>query len=196
MPYRSDRKLFEAVAAGDDRAFEAAYERFQQQARLMAWALAHRPDWIDDLVNETWCRAFKLRGSYRPETPFPVWLAGILNNVYREHCRASPTTLDHNTEQDGRVDRQTPERLAAETELLAGLNDCVSRLNAVDASIVRLRFFENKPLRYVAQEVKIAESTLRETRLPEIYRTLQRCLDKKGIRLSDLFLAQEGGELQ
>lgn len=195
MAYRSDKELFEAVAAGDDRAFEAAYDRFQRQTRLMAWALSRRADWIDDLLNETWCRAFKLRRSYRAETPFPVWLAGILRNVYREHCRTSPTTIEPEVERGGEV-RETPEQLAAEAELLAGLNECVSRLSRVDTLIVRLRFFENHPLRYVAQEVGVAESTLRESRLPEIYRTLQACLEKKGLRLSELFPAQEGGELQ
>jgi RNA polymerase sigma factor (sigma-70 family) len=196
MPYRSDKELFEAVAAGDDRAFEVAYRRYQQRARLMTWGLSRRADWIDDVLNEAWCRAFRLRRSYDPAKSFPVWLAGIIRNVYREHCRSSPTTAEAYPEAGGGVDSQTPEQIAGRAELLAALEACVGRLEEVDAAIVRLRFFEGQPLRHVAQEVRLPESTLRDVRLPAIYRTLQRCLGEKGIQFSELFSAQERGESQ
>ncbi|MBN1425589.1 sigma-70 family RNA polymerase sigma factor [Candidatus Fermentibacteria bacterium] len=200
MADRSERELFEAVLAGDDQAFEQIYDRYQQQARLMAWRVSHRPDWVDDLVSETWCRSFRLRKVYDPGRPFAVWFAGILQNVYREHCRRSQTTLDRAPDvMDGpasQVEEQTPETIAAEAELLAQLNDCVNRLDPQDARIVRMRFFDECTLRHVAQEVSIPESTLREVRLPAVFKALRRCLEKKGIRFSQLFPAQGAEEEQ
>jgi RNA polymerase sigma factor (sigma-70 family) len=196
MPYRSDKELFEAVAAGDDRAFEVAYRRFQERARLMAWVLSRRADWIDDVLNEAWCRAFRLRRSYDPGTSFPIWLAGIIRNVYREHCRASPTTAEADPDVGGGIDRQTPEQIAGRAELLAALEACIRRLDEIDAAIVRLRFFDGQSLRHVAQEVRVPEATLRDVRLPQIYRTLQRCLSEKGIQISEVFPAQERAESQ
>jgi len=196
----SERELFEAISAGDDHAFERIYDRYQQRARLMAWRISHRSDWVDDLLNEAWCRAFRLRKSYDPGRPFAVWLAGILQNVYREHCRKSPTTFDGDADAlgagEGPTDEQDPESTAAEAELLSGLNDCLSRLDPIEARIVRLRFFEEKTLRSIAKEVTIPESTIREVRLPAAYQALRRCLRRKGIPFFEISTAQDRDQMQ
>lgn len=181
----SNDDLFKAVLEGDESAFERVYARFHQRARLIAWRVSHRPDWIDDLLNEAWCRAFRTRLSYNPERPFLVWFGGILQNVYREHCRKSPTTLGAAGERTegvpGGVDLVEPETLASEAELLAALEDCTNRLTPEEVHLVRLRFFRGLPLRSVAKEVSIPESTLREHRLPAVIEKLRRCLAEKGI---------------
>ncbi len=197
MPDRSEKELLQAVPAGDDRAFERIYDRFQQRIRLMAWRVSHRADWVDDLLNETWCRAFRGRKTYNPDRPFAVWMAGILQNVYREHCRKSPTTLDSAVEvaqtAAGLIDDQSPEKIAAEAEVMEGLNECIARLDDADARIIRLRFFEDLTLRAIAKEVAIPESTIRNVRLPAAYTALRKCLDKKGIKFSEVFPAQGPG---
>lgn len=198
MTNPSDNELAEALQGGSDKAFERFYDRYQQQTRLMAWGLARRADWIDDLTNETWCRAFRLRRTYNPDRPFLLWLAGILKNVFREHCRNSPVTRD--ADDQGRppaeTDDRNPDSLVSEAELLVSLNECVANLAVGDQTIVRLRFFEEKSLRAVAQEVMIPESTLRDVRLPAILKVLRTSLARKGINLSEFFPAQDRPETQ
>jgi RNA polymerase sigma-70 factor (ECF subfamily) len=198
MNDRTEAELFERVVSGDEEAFERVYDRYHQRVRLVAWRISHRPDWVDDLLNEAWCRAFGQRMSYDPARPFVVWMAGILRNVYREECRKSPSTLDsqlgHARPADSQIDDVSPERIAAEAELLGGLNECVDRLGEEDARVIRLRFFEGKTLRQTGQEVRIPESTLRDVRIPAIFKTLRLCLESKGIRFSGIFPAQAGGD--
>ena len=195
MADRSEVELSRAIRTGDQRAFERAYDAYQQRVRLMAWRISHRPDWVDDLVNEAWCRAFRQRTTYDPDVPFPVWIGGILQNVYREHCRSSRTRSAAEGP-GGRVPGQdavvlrSPAEIAEEAEWLDGLNDCVRQLEPADAEIIRLRFFRDLPLRVVAKEVGIPESTLREVRLPAAYRALKKCLEYKKIRFSGIFPAQ------
>ncbi len=198
MADRTEAELLQAVCAGDQSAFEQLYDRYHQQVQLMAWRICHRRDWIDDVLNEAWCRAFRQRRSFDPDRSFPVWLAGILQNVYREHCRKSPLTLHPTEPGDERetAAEESPEHLAAEAEWLAALNDCVGRLKEGDAEIVRLRFFEDLPLRTVAQRLKIPESTLRDRRLPAAFEALRRCLAQKKIDISQFFPAQGGSSGQ
>lgn len=200
MPDRSEQELFQDIHRGDDTAFERVYDRYHHKARLMAWHISHRADWVDDLLNETWCRAFRLRKSYNPDRPFPHWLAGILQNVYREHCRKSPTTFDGDPDEATPVapalHAETPEALAANAELLAELNDCVALLDDRDSQIIRLRFFEGLTLRAIATEVTIPEATIREVRIPAALAAIRRCLRKKGIRDSEVFPAQGTDERQ
>lgn len=193
MADRTEAELLQAAQAGDQSAFERLYDLYHQQVQLMAWRVCHRSDWIDDILNETWCRAFRQRGSFDPARSFPVWLAGILQNVYREHCRKSPLTLRTSDQGDEReaAAEESPEHLAAEAEWLAALNDCVGRLAAGDAEIVRLRFFDDLPLRTVAERLRIPESTLRDRRLPAAFEALRRCLAKKKIDISQFFPAHD-----
>lgn len=200
MADRTEMQLFEAVRAGDDSAFERIYDLYHQRVRLTAWRISHRPDWVDELVNEAWCRAFEKRRGFDRERPFLVWMAGIVLNVYREHCRSSPTTLgrpdDLHPSEGGETDKLSPEKIASEAELLVGLNDCMSRLKPKEAEIIRLRFFEGKTLRIVAKEVTVPEATLRERDLPRILQALRRCMESKGLRISEIFPAQGGLEPQ
>lgn len=197
MRDRNEQQLFRAVREGDEKAFERVYQLYHQRVRLMAWRLARRSDRVDDLANETWCRAFNGRSSYDGRSPFLVWLAGILRNVNRESARkyAADAPGPAVSEAEPALDEATPEAIAAEAEALAGLNDCVSRLPEMDQVIVRLRFFENRTLRAVAQELSIPESTLRDSRLPGVMEALRVCMEKKGIDFS-LFSALGGGILQ
>ncbi|MFH1419969.1 MAG: RNA polymerase sigma factor [Planctomycetota bacterium] len=197
MADRTDAEILQAVSRGDTSAFERLYDRYHQRVRLMAWRLSHRPDWIDDLVNEAWCRAFKQRAKYRSSTSFAAWLAGILQNVYREQCRKSAGATARAGSGDAVHDQaeseeMSPEAVAGEAEVLENLSDCVSRLPADEGRLIELRFFQEMPLRAMAQELGIPESTIRDNRLPTAIRKLRKCLKQKGIDSSRFFPAQEG----
>lgn len=188
-----------ALRNGDERAFERVYASFHTRVRLVAFRVSHRNDWIDDLANETWCRAFNQRKNYGPETPFLVWMAGILRNVYREFCRDSRRTIGDAAraavDTAGKVDQISPELVAHEAEVLDALNGCVALLGEQEAKIVQLRYFKGMTLRLVADKVKIPEATLREA-IEKITDQLRRCLERKKIDFSEIFSAQEAREIQ
>lgn len=199
MPDTSDDVLFAAIRRGDEAAFERLYDRYAERVRIAGWKTSHRADWVEEIVHEAWCRAFRMRDTFDGRYPFMVWMAGIVQNVYREHCRQSPLTVADPTAEQGRaakVDPVSPEKVASAAEILAALNDCLSRLDAADQRLIRLRFFDSLPLRSVAQELKTPESTIREHRLPAALKRLQDCLAKKGIRISEVFSAQGADDLQ
>ncbi len=182
------------VARDDPRAFEKLYVQFNVRLRLAAWRICRRGDWVDDLTNESWRRAFESRATFDSSRPFLVWLTGIMRNVYREQARTRLRVVDPNVPDE--LDRLDPATLADEAELLAAIDDCVKRLPAEDRDIVRARFFEALPLRAVAEKVRIPEATLRETRLPLICDRLRKCLQTKGLENSRIFSAQGGLETQ
>ncbi len=190
----ADEELFEANARGDAGAFEQLYVRYNVRLRLAAWRMSRRSDWVDDLTNETWRRAFEARGSFDRSRSFLMWLAGILRNVYREQGRARLRLTTEEAAED--ADRTDPARVAADVELLAVLDECVRSLGPEERDIVRLRFFEGQTLRVVAERVRIPEATLRESRIPDLLERLRSKLEARGLAISQIFSAQAGGELQ
>ena len=198
MSTRWEEQLFEAIREGDAVAFERVFDLYKERVRLVAWRISHRSDWIEDIVNEAWCRAFAQRTRFDPTQPFLVWMVGIVRNVYREECRKSPLVIAENSAPGGNIpaDEASPNDLAEEAELLAALNGCVSQLSSQDQDIVRLRFFEGQTLRGISETLGLPESTLRDVRIPAAFKAIRKCLKKKGIRESQFFSAQDGPELQ
>ena len=191
--------ILKAAAAGDEDAFRKLYDRFHQRVRLIAWRISRRADWLDDLLNEAWCRAYAQRTRFDPDRDFLVWMVGIVRNVYREFIRQGRLTLAQTTgegEIEVESDDVSPEALAQEAEVLEALNACVEALPEVEAQIVRRRFFLNQTLREVAQAAGMPEATLRATRLPDIVEKLRRCLSKKKIMISEIFPAHRDREPQ
>ena len=199
MSDAAEQEMLTAVARGDERAFERVYEHFRSRVRLVAFRITHRADWIDDLENEAWCRAFRQRVAYRIETPFLVWMAGILRNVYREHCRDSHLTIGdgrHAAPSESKLDEISPEKVAHEAEVLSALNECTDELSDEEATVVRLRYFEGLPLRTVADKLGVPESSLREKTIVKLLNRLRICLERKNIDFTEIFSAQDGGEIQ
>lgn len=192
-----DESILRSAAQGDPQAFEELYALYDTRLRLAAWRICGRADWIDDLVNETWQRAYAIRAQYDAGRPFLVWAVGILRNVHRESIRRSAVPPPPAGNRPATTSEEPdPARIAAEAELLTGLEACVRSLPPEDADIVRWRFFEGQSLRSVAQRLKMPEATLREGRLPAICERLRACLKARGIEVFPLLPAQGGGAHQ
>lgn len=194
MSEGQDEQLARDLAGGAPRAFEALYLRYQTAIRMAAFRICRRADWIDDVSNEAWRRGYEARGSYDPARPFLVWLTGILRNVCREQRRSRQATGGENIPEE--IDRLDPAEIAAEAEVLVALDECVQALSEEDQQLVRMRFFEGRPLRAVAEALRAPEATIRETRLPAALNRLKMCLRHKGLDISRIFSAQGAVENQ
>ncbi|MFO0974443.1 MAG: RNA polymerase sigma factor [Phycisphaerae bacterium] len=191
----AEARLLADAVRGDARAFETVYVRYHQRVRLVAWRICRRGDWVDDLTNEAWRRAFEARGNFDPTRNFLVWISGILRNVAREQRRQRPGGHAPGGDEPA-LDGFDPERLAAEAELLAALRDCTQRLPADERELVRLRFFEGATLREIAERMGIPEATVRESRLPAVCDRLRECLRAKGLEDFSWISAQDGAGTQ
>jgi RNA polymerase sigma-70 factor (ECF subfamily) len=83
----SDVELVAGLRAGDDRAATRLVERYAAVvARFLYSAGADRSD-LDDLVQETFIRAFRRIESWRGESAFRSWLFAIAANLRRDELR-------------------------------------------------------------------------------------------------------------
>jgi RNA polymerase sigma-70 factor (ECF subfamily) len=82
-----DAELVAKSLRGDRDAFGQLYDRYARTARAVVLAVAR--DWtaVDDLVQESFMRAFGNLTSLRSPALFGRWIAGIARQVAREHRR-------------------------------------------------------------------------------------------------------------
>jgi RNA polymerase sigma-70 factor, ECF subfamily len=84
----SDRALVSAVAAGDQAALGALYDRYQRDVHRFAAHLLRGDDpQLDDIVQSTFLEAHRSARRFRGDASVKTWLFGIAVNLVRHHVR-------------------------------------------------------------------------------------------------------------
>ena len=83
-----DQNLIRASLSGDSRAFEKLYHKYQSQIYgTLAKRMSDR-DTVDDLMQDTFFRAYRSLHTFKGQAAFSTWLTQIALNVYRSHLRS------------------------------------------------------------------------------------------------------------
>lgn len=87
----SDDTLIQQSLAGDRRAFDALYRKHRDQIYGTLAPRVMDRDMLDDLVQNTFFRAFRSLHTFKGNAAFATWLTQIALNVYRSHLRSLQT---------------------------------------------------------------------------------------------------------
>jgi RNA polymerase sigma-70 factor (ECF subfamily) len=79
-----------AATAGDEAAFGELAERFRHELQVHCYRLLGSFEDAEDLVQETFLRAWRKRGSFRGRSTFRAWLYGIATNACLDALERRP----------------------------------------------------------------------------------------------------------
>jgi RNA polymerase sigma-70 factor (ECF subfamily) len=82
-----DVRLMLAFRNGDERAFDALFERWAGRVLRFVERMVREPGVAEDLVQETFLRLWRARERYQPEARFSTWLFTIAGNAARNELR-------------------------------------------------------------------------------------------------------------
>src|ERR1700674_4398612 len=114
---------------GDSDAFRALVERHSQQAFRLAFRLTGNEQDAEDVVQESFLRAYRQLGRFESRANFGTWLYRIVANCSVDlmrarrarHDQARAESLDAAVNLPG-SDRPGPERLAESAEIARRVN--------------------------------------------------------------------------
>lgn len=93
-----DAGLISAAQAGDRRAFGEIVRRYQRAVYRVAYGLTRNGTDAEDLVQETFLRAYQAIGTFRTGEPLYPWLSRIAVNLafslFRRRKRRPETPID------------------------------------------------------------------------------------------------------
>lgn len=166
MPLFRPRPSARASAAGDRDAFEAAALSHLDSLYGAALRLTRQPADAEDLVQETYLKAFRASDSFAPGTNLKAWLFTILHNTWRNIVRdrsRNPVDVDSDAVErahDRAGDRESPERLLTRRDMGEGLRAALDSLPPAFREAVWLRDVEELAYAEIARVLDIPIGTV------------------------------------
>lgn len=174
-----DFELVHRARAGDAVAFELIMRRYNQRLFRLARSVVKSGADAEDVVQETYVRAYAGLGSFVGPSGLGAWLAKIALNEALQMLRRRRRLVAIADQQqhpggldDVRDPRPSPERLAASAELRRMIEAAVDELPGEYRIVFMLRGVENQSVAETAALLAIPEATVK-TRFHRARRRLQ-----------------------
>jgi RNA polymerase sigma-70 factor (ECF subfamily) len=162
MP-QTDAAAVALARDGNSEAFHALVERHSRAVYRLAYRMTGTPQDAEDVVQETFLKAYKQLGRFESRANFGTWLHRIAVNCSIDLIRSRPhreSALDvPDLEQFGaaveRTDTAsaTPERLMLSTEVQEKIGTAMNGLSAMERAAFMLRHFEGHSIEEISQSL-------------------------------------------
>jgi RNA polymerase sigma-70 factor (ECF subfamily) len=188
----SDEEIVHRVLAGDTGIFELLIRRHDQRVYRLARGIVRNEADAEDIVQETYLRAFQHLSQFEGRAKFSTWLLRIAIHEalarYRDNARFED--LDEIAESDAaHADpRSSPEQLAARGEIREVVHRAIDELPPTLRTVLMLREIEGMSTAEAAEVLDISEENLkvRLHRAKAILR--EKLIDRAGEEGPHLFL--------
>lgn len=156
-----DHEAIRRVARGERAAFRVLVERYRAPLYSFVLRMIRRPADAEELVQETFVRAFRAAPRYRPEASVSTWLFHIasrltMNEAARAHRRRERAVEppDLPTSAPG------PEESLAQKELADAVGAALAELPPKQRAAVVLSRFEGMSYREIGQVLDVSEGAV------------------------------------
>jgi RNA polymerase sigma-70 factor (ECF subfamily) len=152
---------------GDSEAFRALVERHSRRAFQLAFRMMGNEQDAEDVVQESFLRAYRQLGRFEARANFGTWLHRIVANCAVDAIRARPERhgRPESFDQGPEVvsDRPDPERLAASAEITSRIADALDRLSPLERAAFALRHHEGRTIEEISRTLGLGTSAAKHS---------------------------------
>ncbi|HTD05507.1 RNA polymerase sigma factor RpoE [Undibacterium sp.] len=167
-----DQQLVERVQRGDKKAFELLVSKYQRKLMRLVSRLVHDQAEAEDVVQESFIKAYRALANFRGDSAFYTWLYRIGVNTAKNYLvtqgRRAPTSTDADIEEaetfvdaDGLRDINTPESLLASKQIAETVNAAMLALPEELRNAITLREIEGLSYDEIAEVMLCPIGTVR-----------------------------------
>lgn len=167
----SDQQLVARVQKGDKRAFDLLVLKYQYKVHAIVGRFVKDFDEVNDVVQESFIKAYRAIGNFRGDSQFYTWLYRIAVNTAKNYLVARnrrPPSSDVDVEDaefysgsDMLKDVDTPENLLFRDELQKVVTDAIEALPEDLRTAVTLREFDGLSYEDIATVMNCPVGTVR-----------------------------------
>ena len=175
----SDAAVVAQVRAGDSAAFRVLVERHGRPVFRLAFRLTGNRQDAEDVVQETFLRAFRQLKRFESRASFGTWIHRIAVNCSMDLLRGRPSAQAHASLDEavagGAADMPdegaiAPDRWAASAEIRSSLNRALDGLTPAERAAFVLRHFEGRSLEEIGDALGLRASATKHS----IFRAVQK----------------------
>ena len=175
----SDEEAIDKAKRGDRDAFRALVQRHSRAVFRLGYRMTNSETDAEDLVQETFLRAWKQIGKFDGRAAFGSWLHRICGNCALDLLRARkrrpevrPVLREDDSDSMARVATSTPdpERLTASARVTAALVPALARLSEMERVAFIMRHHEGHGLDEISRALNIKQGAVKNT----IFRAVQK----------------------
>jgi RNA polymerase sigma-70 factor (ECF subfamily) len=166
----SDLALVQLAQSGDTRAFEALVVKYQRRIARHVARYVRRASDVEDVVQDTFIRAYRGLGAFRGDSAFYSWLYRIATNVALSAVKRDPAPVllgddapDERADafEPGVSDNEDPERKMIASQIADAVQAALARLQPDLAQPLMLFEVEGKSYAQIAQMLAVPVGTVR-----------------------------------
>jgi RNA polymerase sigma-70 factor (ECF subfamily) len=170
------------VLAEDEASFRALVEGHSRAVFRLAFRMTGNQHDAEDVVQETFLRAYRARGQFEARSSFRTWLHRVAINCALDHLRRvkrreedsyeSAGTDEEEVELLGTIpsDRPTPERLLLSAELRKKIQGAMTELTDRERAAFVLRHFDGCSIEEIGKALGVRENAAKNA----IFRAVQK----------------------
>jgi RNA polymerase sigma-70 factor, ECF subfamily len=156
---------------GDSEAFRALVERHSRAVYRIAQRMTGSPQDAEDVVQETFLKAYRQLSRFESRANFSTWLHRIAVNCSIDLIRSRPhreaghdaPDLEHFGAIDPDIDRPSPERLMLSTEVQDHVNTAMASLSRMERAAFVLRHFEGRSIEEISQSLGLKSNATKHS---------------------------------
>jgi RNA polymerase sigma-70 factor (ECF subfamily) len=162
------------VRGGDRDAFRLLVDRHSRDVFRLAFRMMGNEQDADDVVQETFLRAYRSLDRFEERSQFGTWVYRIaVNRCYdmlEKRNRGSEQRVEKGREEDeasleDRIasDQPTPERMLLSQEVRGKVQKVLDELTALERTAFVMRHFEGKPMQEIAKSLGVQSSAAKQS---------------------------------
>jgi len=174
-----DYKLILLAQSGNEKAFTKLMKRYKDKIYFLMLKKLNNPTDAEDLMIETFGKAFKNIDKYSPQYPFSSWLFRIAKNNFVDYIRQNREegiTLEINSEDFNQTfvenvpyvkymqvesEDEDPEELLVRKQKGAIIKTIINEMKPHYRQLIEMRYYDEMSYEEISQKLKIQTGTLK-----------------------------------
>jgi RNA polymerase sigma-70 factor, ECF subfamily len=183
----SDAAVVAQVLAGDRDAFRLLVDRHTRSIYSVAWRMTGNQQDAEEIVQETFLRAYRSLSRFELRASFATWLYRIAVNRSLDFLKAKKMTDAHQISEDRGADDQDrevqvastnpgPDRLLLSAETRQKINEAIALLSPAERVAFTMRHMEGKSIDEISEALNVRASAAKNS----IFRAVQKIRQQLG----------------
>jgi RNA polymerase sigma-70 factor (ECF subfamily) len=156
---------------GDSDAFRALVEQHSRSVFRLAFRMTGNEQDAEDVVQESFLRAYRQLGRFESRANFGTWLYRIVSNCsvdlmrskQARHDQVRGDSLDEGTMELPAADVPGPERMAQSAEIDRRVQDALQELSPLERAAFTLRHYEGRTIDEISATLGLGTSAAKHS---------------------------------